>query len=642
MACGAAFADSTGALVGRVQSLTGAPMAGALVIVSWTDFDVDRKTALIVTRRLTANVRADTAGVYRACGLPVQRSLHTASASAGTDVQSGIVEEQIGSTHVHQRDFTVSRAAQFQPFDSTRSLAIGAVNMPAIEVAAVAADTTRALGRYALTGNVQGPDGTSVRSAQVRLFGTNRATTTNDGGDFRLTGIPAGTQGFEVVALGYYPRRVRFDIADGALPVVFRLEKAAAVLDSIRVIATRVNAPRALQYKEFDDRRHTGLGAYFTESDIQRRQPFEASELFRMTPGVRVDGWGEKAMLMSTRGAANLKPGGGLHAHSTCISTACACRSTTSTRCLPRRYTAPRCTRRPRCRASISRHRAARFFSGPNSEGTVKRVMAAVLLLAANAGAQGAIQGTAYDSVARRPLVGATVIATPMLARADTVFHSAISDAAGHFVIGRLNAGRYTVSVEHPWIDSTGVGAPTQVADVPPRGDATVALAIPSRSTLRKVLCPDAAEDPSLGVMLGTVRYLDGRAALGATVVLSWGEFDVDRTSASVNTRQLNSGTIADSLGVYRACGGSRIAAGTLFVQAQGAGRAVGCARGADWRGRRPGARLHHRSGARGEGGLWGSAGRVRCERCGEGRRRPPGGQRPGANARHAAVHHHQ
>src|SRR3954470_1732324 len=41
MACGAAATDTTGALIGRIASLAGAPSSHALVVASWSDFDVD-------------------------------------------------------------------------------------------------------------------------------------------------------------------------------------------------------------------------------------------------------------------------------------------------------------------------------------------------------------------------------------------------------------------------------------------------------------------------------------------------------------------------------------------------------------------------------------------------------------------------
>ena len=131
-------------------------------------------------------------------------------------------------------------------------------------------------------------DGHPIASAQVRLFGTARAAVSNDSGVFHLTGLPGGTQGIEVVALGYYPRRTRVDVSDNTQPITVRMEKAAVVLDSIRVVAQRVNNPNAGFYREFEDRRAAGHGRYLSEEQIERRNAFQTTDLFRTMPGLTV------------------------------------------------------------------------------------------------------------------------------------------------------------------------------------------------------------------------------------------------------------------------------------------------------------------------------------------------------------------
>jgi Carboxypeptidase regulatory-like domain/TonB-dependent Receptor Plug Domain len=277
LACGAGATDTTGALVGRVQQFAGSNAAGARIVVSWSDFDIDRQTAKVSTKRLTASVDADSLGTYRMCGVPLGRTL-LVQAQAGADVQSGVVEEQVGASHVLVRDFIVSHVRQLAAADSTR--------VQQSSAAPPAADTAAPLGRYILTGRVQGVDGRAIGSAQVRLFGTNRVTTSTDGGDFRLTGLPGGTQGIEVIALGYYPRRTRVDVGDNTTPLTMRMEKTAVVLDSIRVVAKRLNTSTA--YREFEERRTRGMGRYLSEEQIDKRNAFQTSDLFRTMPGLSV------------------------------------------------------------------------------------------------------------------------------------------------------------------------------------------------------------------------------------------------------------------------------------------------------------------------------------------------------------------
>jgi hypothetical protein len=152
--------------------------------------------------------------------------------------------------------------------------------------------------------------GQPVAGAQVRLFGTTRAATTNEAGEFRLTGLSAGTQGIEVVALGYYPFRTRVEVSDATPALQVQLERAAVVLDSMRIIAKRQRNPLAQSYREFDERRAAGRRAQFiTEEEIARRHPFETSDLFKLVPGVKVVGFGHDAKLAATRGRTTIGSG---------------------------------------------------------------------------------------------------------------------------------------------------------------------------------------------------------------------------------------------------------------------------------------------------------------------------------------------
>ena len=72
------------------------------------------------------------------------------------------------------------------------------------------------------------------------------------------------------------------------------------------------------------------------------------------------------------------------------------------------------------------------------------------------------------DSVHHGPLADATVIAAPVAASADTVFHAARTDARGRYTIDGLRAGRYVISVEHAFTDSDQQLLETLAASVGP------------------------------------------------------------------------------------------------------------------------------------------------------------------------------
>ena len=289
---------SLGVVLGVVRRADGLVAPRAIIVFSWSDFEVDRGTATVRPRQLTASVTADSSGIYRACGLPVARTL-LVQAQSGADQQSGVLEEQIGEAGVLVRDFHTSSGAVATPV--VRSSV--AATQPVVPSPA---DTTAPLGRFLLTGRVQGARGEPVGGAQVRLFGTPRSATSAQDGTFRLAGLPGGTQGIEVVALGFYPRRLRVEMGDVTAPVVVRLERAAVVLDSMRILAKRAYRPDAASAKEFDARLATGRGVFITEEQIERRHAFETSDLLKLAPGVRVHGFGSEARIAAARGRTTI------------------------------------------------------------------------------------------------------------------------------------------------------------------------------------------------------------------------------------------------------------------------------------------------------------------------------------------------
>ena len=411
LACGAGATDTTGALLGRVQQFAGSGAPGARIVVSWSDFDVDRQTAKVNTKRLTASVVADSLGTYRMCGVPLGRTL-LVQAQAGADVQSGVVEEQVGASHVLVRDFTVSHVRQLAAADST--------HVQQSSAAPPAADTAAPLGRYILTGRVQGVDGHAIGSAQVRLFGTNRVTTSTDGGDFRLTGLPAGTQGIEVIALGYYPRRARVDVGDNTTPLTMRMEKTAVVLDSIRVVAKRMNTSTA--YREFEQRRTTGMGRYLSEEQIEKRNAFQTSDLFRIMPGLS----GNHPHVRRARSRCLSNRGNASQAKlpCRCSLTAWRCSPPTSTSCRPTRFTASRCTRPPPPPPAFTCGAAAPSWCGRNS--MLRGVLLCALLaggVTANAQVTAKVQGSVCTTACRAvPLLPRQSLPHPILLRVTPCF----------------------------------------------------------------------------------------------------------------------------------------------------------------------------------------------------------------------------
>ena len=285
--CGAGVTDSTlGAMLGVVRRGDGSAVAGANVVFGWTDVAVERSSLTARLTRITTAATTDSMGVYRACGLPAGIAL-LVQGQRGPDEQSGVIEEHIGEAGVLVRELVLGDSAPGQ------QLATGA-------------DTGAVHGPGLVRGVVRGNRERPVANAQVHLFGTSRVAKTNAAGEFRLADIPTGTQGFEIIALGYAPRRLRAEVSATGSPIMVTMSKMAAVLDSIRVTARRVQTGG--RYNEFDERAHRGHGQYITEDEIERRNPFLTSDLLRMIHGLGVIvTWDGSVIPTASRGIYTLR-----------------------------------------------------------------------------------------------------------------------------------------------------------------------------------------------------------------------------------------------------------------------------------------------------------------------------------------------
>jgi hypothetical protein len=279
---------NSGVMLGTVRAVDGSPLAHATVVFSWNDFEVDAPSLYVINHKVTSSAVADDNGVYRKCGVPLERAVF-AQAQASDRVQSGILEEHVGKSGMQVRDFRLAAER--------------------VAVVPGAADSAPVVQRTALvTGRVIDVGGRPIPSAQVILAGNSRNVTTNDAGEFRLADVPAGTQSLEVIALGYYPVSVRVETDRLAEGVIVRLERAAVILDSLRVIAKRTTRARLLSHEEFEGRRLTsGGGHYITRAQLDSMRPLNTYDALRRVQGITLSrGNMSEVIISSSRGASNL------------------------------------------------------------------------------------------------------------------------------------------------------------------------------------------------------------------------------------------------------------------------------------------------------------------------------------------------
>ena len=261
--------DSTGLLVGHVRDAdTRQPRSGTVTVL-WMELTIGQGG--VRRNRQQIPIKTDNLGWFAMCGLPSDAVLQ-ASAQAG-DEESGAVELQVPAGGLLLRDFLVSRADSLVPVYDDSSQVKGVLPLPMLR-----------RGSARVSGVVHNDKGKPVANAQVSVPGTGVDGRTEESGTFQLGGLPSGTQTVEVRAIGFEPKRVSVDLTREHLTTVdVVLDRPVQTLDAVKVYG-KGNSAMA----EFQRRLKAGWGHFLTPGDIARRGAFQASDLFRTIPGVRV------------------------------------------------------------------------------------------------------------------------------------------------------------------------------------------------------------------------------------------------------------------------------------------------------------------------------------------------------------------
>jgi outer membrane receptor for ferrienterochelin and colicin len=87
------------------------------------------------------------------------------------------------------------------------------------------------------------------------------------------------------------------------VPAAVQLRRIVS-LDSVLVVARRS------RYREFERNRRNGFGRFLTEDEIEKRHPFQTTDLLRTVSGFRISGSGPDAKVYSSRSHGSLSGGG--------------------------------------------------------------------------------------------------------------------------------------------------------------------------------------------------------------------------------------------------------------------------------------------------------------------------------------------
>ncbi|MBC7896105.1 MAG: carboxypeptidase regulatory-like domain-containing protein [Cytophagaceae bacterium] len=264
--------DSGGLWYGYTRSaVTGDVVPGATVQAAWSRIRV-MGTSL---QRDTPNVTGTSGeqGAFHQCWMPTD-DIVLAKAWHEAD-SSGVMTFTMPAAGLLRRDIFIGPVEVVDARIATDS---GGTDTITIQ---------RRTGTGRLVGRVLRSDGEPLRGARLRFVETGQEALSNDKGQFVLDSLPLGSYSVDARAIGFVSALRPIDIVAGApASAHFVLDTREAFLDTVKVIGRAVAMSQ--QHLEFLRRKRQGLGRFFDEDDIEKRNPFYVSDLLRMTAGVRI------------------------------------------------------------------------------------------------------------------------------------------------------------------------------------------------------------------------------------------------------------------------------------------------------------------------------------------------------------------
>lgn len=260
--CGAQAADdSLGLMVGHVLGADDhLPRPKATVVTAWLELELRESGMFRAVRTSIAQTNEN--GVFALCGVPEGAMLGVRVAIAADT--SPMLELPMPTSGYLARDMFV-----------------GAV------LRASAEGDVAVKGGGRVRGRVVGSPGQPLAGARVRSVWSGAEAITDRDGSFTLDSLPTGSQMLEARAIGFLRDSRLVDVLEHEVAGAnFELAAAPTELDTVRVVTTPVY--RDAQRREFDERRKQGLGQFFADDEITKRNPVWFTDMMRLVPGAQV------------------------------------------------------------------------------------------------------------------------------------------------------------------------------------------------------------------------------------------------------------------------------------------------------------------------------------------------------------------
>ena len=241
----------SGFVYGSVRdAVSGDPIRGAVVDLTWIDLTVEEKTRISRTN-WRGQARSDSNGGYSIRGLPIHVTIR---ARASTDsAASGLVDLVGRGARVQRRDFFVGTT------DSAT------------------------MARGTVAGTVTDTSGRPFPDARVIMDEAPEVRTDAEG-RFTIRGVPAGTRQVELLAIGMSPVITPVDVMPNETVSLVAALRRITTLDVVRVTGSRSSRFRI---NEFEERRKTSAG-YIRDSSQIAQHGSIASAFFAFS-GVQVE-----------------------------------------------------------------------------------------------------------------------------------------------------------------------------------------------------------------------------------------------------------------------------------------------------------------------------------------------------------------
>ena len=154
--------------------------------------------------------------------------------------------------------------------------------------ALVAAVPSEAQKPTVLFGVVTNANGLPLKGVELSIANSAIKVTSNDSGVYIFESPPTGRVRVLARRIGFKPMEKGFKVEPGQnRQLDFSLEGVPEMLDSVLVMTQQGGTSRMA---EFWNRRQLGIGAFVTRADIERRKPYNSTDLLRNVTGVRVIG----------------------------------------------------------------------------------------------------------------------------------------------------------------------------------------------------------------------------------------------------------------------------------------------------------------------------------------------------------------